>query len=301
MKPFKNIIIYKFNEPFTLTEEQFTTAIAEYPLRECLEQEVVSFGWLPAFSQGENFVEKMNNAYFIRLGMNIKKLSRKAIATEIERRAREHGIDLLDRARYKELEETVTQVFIKKAYPEQSSMMAYIDLEKGWLVVDAATEKESSLLTAVLRKSLGSLPVVGYAPQVDMPTIMTDWVRQGHINDSFGLLDEVEMKELNKDEGGTARYKGIPLDSKEIELNLEEGWSVTRVGLSHEDIVTFSLGQDFIFKRLRYLDQFQEKLELSDDQNAVAQSNAYLLADTVRSLATGLFNACYSKEGVSDE
>ena len=293
MKPYKNVIIYKFDEPVELTAEQLQEALSQYPLRECGTDELETYGWLPAFSQGENLVEEMNRALFFKLGMEIKKLPRRAIHTAVEKRAREHDIDLLNRARYKDLEEIITGEFISKTPPEQSSINGYIDLEKNWLVIDAPSEKKASLVTAVLRKSLGSLPVVGYAPQVDMPTIMTDWVRSNFINDKFGLLDEVEMKELNKDEGGTARYKGIPLDSKEIELNLEEGWSVTRVGLSHEDIVTFSLGEDFIFKRLRYLDQFQEKLELSDDQNAVAQSNAYLLADTVRSLATGLFNACY--------
>ena len=295
MRPFKNILVYKFNEKFELTAEQLAGLLGQFTLRDCGHDELETYGWLPAFSQGENLVEEMNNAFFIRLGMEIKKLPRKAIQTAIEKRARDNNIDILNRARYKELEEIITNEFISKVAPEQSSINAYIDLEKGWLVVDSATEKKASLVTSMLRKSLGSLPVVGYAPQVEMPTIMTDWVKSDSINEKFGLLDEVEMKELSKDEGGIARYKGIPLNSKEIELNLEEGWSVTRVGLSFEDIVTFSLGEDFIFKRLRYLDQFQEKLELSDDQNAVAQSNAYLLADTMRHLATGLFNACYDR------
>ncbi|MDM1545542.1 recombination-associated protein RdgC [Ignatzschineria indica] len=301
MKPYKNIMIYKFDEQVDLTAEQLEELLVQHPLRDCGQDELETYGWLPAFSQGENLVEEMNKALFIRLGMEIKKLPRRAIQTAVEKRARENDIDILDRARYKELEEIITNELIKKTAPEQSSICAYIDLEKGWLVIDAPSEKKASLVTAMLRKSLGSLPVVGYAPQVEMPIIMTDWVRSNSINEKFALLDEIEMKELSKDEGGTARYKGIPLDSKEIELNLEEGWSVTRVGLSFEDIVTFSLGEDFIFKRLRYLDQYQEQLELSDDQNAVAQSNAYLLADTVRSLATGLFNACYSMEEVRDE
>lgn len=293
MRPYKNVIIYKFDEPVELTAEQLQESLSQYPLRECGTDELETYGWLPAFSQGENLVEEMNRALFFKLGMEIKKLPRRAIQTAVEKRAREHDIDISNRGRYKELEEIITNEFISKTPPEQSSINGYIDLEKNWLVIDASSEKKASLVTAMLRKSLGSLPVVGYAPQVEMPIIMTDWVRNNSINEKFGLLDEVEMKELSKDEGGTARYKGIPLDSKEIELNLEEGWSVTRVGLSFEDIVTFSLGEDFIFKRLRYLDQFQEKLELSEDQNAVAQSNAYLLADTMRHLATGLFNACY--------
>jgi len=295
MRPFKSLLIYKFDEPVTLTAEQLQEALAQFPLRDCGQDELETYGWLPAFSQGENLVEEMNQSLFIRLGMEIKKLPRKAIQTAVEKRAREHNIDILNRARYKELEEIITNEFISKVAPEQDSICAYIDLEKGWLVVDAASEKKASLVTAVLRKSLGSLPVVGYAPQVELPIVMTDWVRSDSINEKFGLLDEIEMKELNKDEGGTARYKGIPSDSKEIETNLNEGWSVTKVRLSYEDIITFTLGDDFIPKRIRYLDQFQEKLESSEDQNAVAQSNAYLLADTVRTLMVDLFNECHGR------
>lgn len=295
MKPYKNIIIYKFDEQVDLTAEQLEELLAQYPLRDCSQDELETYGWLSAFSQGEKLVEEMNQSLFIRLGMEIKKLPRKAIQTAIEKYARDNNIDLLDRVLYKELEEIITNELIKKTAPEQSSICAYIDLEKGWLVIDAPSEKKASLVTAMLRNSLGSLPVTGYAPQVDMSTIMTDWVRQGYISESFTLLDEIEMKELNKDEGGTARYKGIPLDSKEIELNLEEGWSVTKIRLSYEDLITFTLGGDFIPKRVRYLDQFQERLELSDDQNAVAQSNAYLLVDVVRTLMTDLFDECLGR------
>ncbi len=296
MRPFKNIMIYKFDDPIEFDAFELEEMLAEHPLRDCGADELETYGWLPAFSQGESLVEEMNNAYFIRLGMELKKLPRRAIQTQVEKRAREHDIDILNRARYKELEEIITNEFISKVYPEQSSMMAYIDKEKNWLVVDATSEKKASLVTAVLRKSLGSLPVVSYAPQVEMPILMTDWVRSGLPSEKFGFLDEVEMKELSKDEGGVARYRGIPMESKEIELNITEGWSVTKLGLSYEDIVTFLLGEDFILKRVRYLDQFQEKLELSEDQNAVAQSNAYLLADTLRTLMVDLYGICYASD-----
>ncbi len=296
MRPFKNILIYKFDEPIEMSALELEAHLAEYPLRDCGADELETYGWLPAFSQGENLVEEINDAYFIRLGMELKKLPRRAIQTAVEKRAREHNIDILNRSRYKELEEAMTAEFIAKVYPEQSSMMAYIDKSKNWLVVDATSEKKASLMTAVLRKSLGSLPVVGYAPQVEMSVLMTDWVRNGLPSEKFGFLDEVEMKELSKEEGGVARYRGIPLDSKEIALNIEEGWNVTKLGLSYEDIVTFSLGEDFVLKRMRYLDQFQERLDLSDDQNAVAQSNGYLLAETIRSLVVDLYNLCYDQE-----
>lgn len=293
MRPFKNILIYQFDEPFTLDSAEIESLLEAYPLRECGDDELETYGWLPAFSQGENLVEKIHNAYFIRLGMEVKKLPLRAIQTAVEKRAREHNIDLHDRTRQKELEELITNEFIRNAYPEQSAIMAYIDQEKNWLVIDATSEKKASLVTAVLRKTLGSLPVVGYAPQVEMPLLMTHWVQNG-LNDSrFQFLEEVELKELNKEEGGVARYRGVSLDSKEIELNVSEGWSVTKLGLAYQELVTFSLGEDFILKRVRYLDQFQERLELSDDQNAVAQSNGYLLVDTVRHLVSDLYNLCY--------
>ncbi|PWD83320.1 recombination-associated protein RdgC [Ignatzschineria cameli] len=299
MRPFKNILIYQFDEPFMMDSSELEALLSEYPLRECGDDELETYGWLPAFSQGENLVETIHNAHFIRLGMEVKKLPRRAIQTAVEKRAREHELDLYDRARLKELEEVITNEFIRNAYPEQSSIMAYIDREKNWLVIDATSEKKASLVTAVLRKTLGALPVVGYAPQVEMALLMTDWVQNGLSDTRFQFLDEIELKELNKEEGGVARYRGIPLDSKEIELNISEGWSVTKVGLAYQELVTFSLAEDFILKRVRYLDQFQERLELSDDQNAVAQSNGYLLVDTVRQLVTDLYNLCYQSTPTS--
>lgn len=295
MRPFKNILIYKFDEPFILNAAQLDEALSQFKLRDIGQDELETYGWLQAFSQGENLVEEMNNALFFKLGMFIKKLPRKAIWTEVEKRARDNNIDLLNRAKLKELEEIVTNEFISKTYPEQEHINAYIDKEKGWLVVDASSERKASLLTAMLRKSLGSLPVIGYAPQVEIPLVMTDWLRSDLPSSKFSFLDEVEMKELSKDEGGSSKFKGIPLDSKEIETNLDEGWSVTKIGLCYEDIVSFMLDDSFILKRVRYLDQFQERLELSEEQNAVAQSNAYLLADTVRNLMIDLYNMCYDR------
>lgn len=295
MRPFKNILIHKFDPDFSSTEESLREALEQYPLRDCGIDELETYGWLPAFSQGENLVEEMNRALFFKLGMEIKKLPRRAIHTAVEKRARKHDIDILNRTRFKELEEIITNEFISKTPPEQSSINGYIDIEKNWLVIDAPNERKASLVTAMLRKSLGSLPVTSYAPQVEMPAVMTDWVRADSLNEKFQLLDEIDMAELSKDEGGKSRYRGIPLDSKEIELNLDEGWSVTRVRLSYEDIAAFAINDNFILKNVRYLDQFQEQLELSDDQNAVAQSNAYLLADTVRHLVTDIYNACYGK------
>ncbi len=298
MKPFKNILIYQFDEPFTLTAHELESQLSAHPLRECGRDELETYGWLPAFSQGQNFIEEANGAFFMRLGMEQKKVPRLAIKTAVEKRAREQEIDISTRARYKEVEEIIIDELVAKAFPEQSSMMAYIDASKGWLVVDATSEKKASTLTAVLRKTLGSLPVTGFAPQVELPMVMTHWVRSGLPSEHFAFLDEVELKE-QKEEGGTARYKGLSLESREIQQNLESSedhWQVVRLGLIYDELVTFSLGEDFILKRLRYLDGFQEQLELSDDQNAVAQSNAFLQVDTFRNLVSDLYNLCYDRE-----
>lgn len=295
MRPFKNILIYQFDEPFTLTSFELEAELSKVPLRECGRDELETFGWLPAFTNGENFVEESNGAYFIRLGMEQKKVPRLAIKTAVEKRARDNKIDISTRARYKEVEEVVLNELVAQAFPEQSSMMAYIDVKKGWLVVDATSEKKASTLTAVLRKTLGSLPVTGVAPQVELSMVMTHWVQNGLPSERFIFMDEVEMKE-QKEEGGTARYKGIPLESKEIQQNVNEGWYVTRLGLVYDELVTLSLGEDFVLKRLRYLDSFQEQLELSDDPNAVAQSNAFLQVDTFRNLVSDLYNLCYDRD-----
>lgn len=289
---FKNLTIYRFEEPMLFSGEdalsQFESALSSKQFTPCLTQEMESLGWVTCFPDS-NYVEKINNALFVNLGIETKQLPDKAIKTAIEKRIEEKKLKNLSRSDYKELHDIIINELMPNALIIRSNIRACIDLENGWLIVDASSTKKASILTSYLRKTLGSLPIVPLSPNNSVNAALTHWALHGIQSDSLSMLDEIELKEL-KDEGANAKFKSINLDSKEVQDPLQEGWQVTKLALEYDEQISFSLAGDFIFKRLKMLERFQEKCETEDDPILQMQSELYLAVDLYRKTIGHVFD-----------
>lgn len=286
---FKNLLVYRFEEPIKETLETVEEKLSAKPLTECLTQELESIGWLPVFKEGKQYVEKINNALFFRLGLEQKLLPNSAIKTAVEKKIEEKDLKHISRSEMKELHEVVTNELLPNALVNRHSILAYIDLEKNWLVVDASSTKKASIVTSHLRKTLGSLPIVPLTPENSVNAALTHWAMHGIQSDVLSMLDDIELKEL-KDEGGNAKFKGVALDSKEIQDPLKEGWQVTKVLMEYDEQITFALSGDFIFKRLRFLERFQENVDTEDDPILQLQAELYLATDLYRRVVQNVYD-----------
>lgn len=293
MTMFKNLLVYKFEEPLLFDGEdalaQFESALSSKPLTPCLTQEMESLGWIPFFKEGKQYVERINNALFIRLGIEQKQLPNSAIKTAVDKKIEEKELKHISRSEMKELHEVVMNELLPNALVVRSSLLAYIDLEKGWLVIDASSTKKASILTSYLRKTLGTLPIVPLTPNNSVNSALTHWALHGINSDHLSMLDEIELKEL-KDEGANAKFKSIDLGSKEIQDPLKDGWQVTRLALEYDEQISFSLAGDFIFKRLKMLERFQENVDTEDDPILQMQSELYLAVDLYRKTIGHVFD-----------
>ncbi|MGL4675631.1 MAG: recombination-associated protein RdgC [Wohlfahrtiimonas sp.] len=286
---FKNLLVYRFEEPIKDSLETVEEKLSEKPLTACLTQEMESIGWLPVFKEGKQYVEKINNALFFRLGIEQKILPNSAVKTAVDKKIEEKDLKHVSRSEMKELHELVTNELLPNALVNRHSILAYIDLDKNWLVVDASSTKKASIVTSHLRKTLGSLPIVPLTPENSVNAALTHWALHGIQSDVLSLLDEIELKEL-KDEGGNAKFKGVALDSKEVQDPLKEGWQVTKVMLEYDEQMSFSMSGDFIFKRLKFLERFEENLESEDDPLLQIQAELYLAIDLYRRVVQNVYD-----------
>ena len=294
---FKNLLVYKFEENSLLSDdelnEQLEAALCLKSLMPCLTQEIESIGWLPVLD--DQYVEKINNCLFINLGIETKQLPSSAVKTAVNKKIKEKGLKHVSRSEMKELTEIVMNELMPNALVVQTNMMAYIDLENHWLVVDAPSSNKASVLSSFLRKTIGSLPIIPLSPSSSITAAMTHWVQYGIESDDLNLLYDVELEEM-KEEGGIAKFKDVALDSKEVQDLLKDGWQVTKLALSYDDKMAFILGGDFIFKRIKMLESFTENLESEDDPRLQAQADLYLAVDVYRNAIKCAYNSISSSQ-----
>lgn len=292
---FKNALVYRFDEKFTLNDQELEEKLKEYPLQSCLASEMHCYGWLPAFNQGRNLVVGLERFIFINAGIEEKILPKAAIDNAVKKRALAHQIDISSRSKRKEIEEQVIAELMPNALTQQKNISAYIDLEKQWLVIDAATPNKASIVTSLLRKSLGSLPIVPESPSQSVEAALTYFAQNGIGHHDFEILEDIEVKALEED-GGQARIKGVPIDAKEVHQHIDGGWQVSKMSFQYKERIQFSLGKDFIFKRIKLTDLATEDMDSEDEPFLQAQALALLVARELRSLVSRMLTIIGSSE-----
>tara|TARA_X000001388_G_scaffold60537_1_gene45917 strand:+ start:1401 stop:2516 length:1116 start_codon:yes stop_codon:yes gene_type:complete len=268
-----------------------TQALENIPFHPCGDHTMATLGFSPVI--GSLLVHEVNGFYTVKLLKESKIIPARVVAREVEVRAKileaETGAPLGKKARA-DLKEQVVSQLLPRAFTDQTATMGTIIPSHKLIIVNASSDGEAEIFLAVLRKALGSLPIVPFARR-SLASDLTSWLVNGHPT-QFELLEETELQATDETKA-VIRAKNQELNSEEIQLCLDSGKLVQKLAVSYDEQLTAVLVEDGSVKRIKYSDRLiEESADIpKDQQEARLDSEIFLGANGLLSLALSLKEA----------
>lgn len=284
---FKNLVVYRFNRPFTLTTESLEEQLAAAAFVPCSAQDLSRSGWYPPLGgQNGSLVQAGNNCLLVDLCTEDKLLPAFVIKDMLGERVEAIEADQNRKVRKKErdqLREAIMLELLPRAFSRYQHTRGYLDLTAGRLLVDAGSARRADDFCSRLRQTLGSLPIEPAQP-ASAPEVMTAWLRQASsLPPGFEAGFEALLRDPGE-EGGSITCRQQPLFSDEVAQHLEAGKQVSRMALEWREKISLMLSDDGILRRLKFSDRLREDAaeQGHEDAEALAAADFELMTAELR-------------------
>lgn len=261
---FKNIKAYQLTQPLSLNDEDLTRALNENAFRPCGSQDLATMGFASPFSQaGSNDVmfHRVQDRFWITVKKQEKLLPAAVINAELDEAVAkielETGAPVGKKAK-SDLKQEIQTRLLPQAFTKNTYTHGYISLSENLVVVDASADGKAETYLSLIRKAIGSLPVVPLARQ-SLQSQLTHWLTDATPN-GIVLLEEAEFK-ASDDSESVIRCKNQPLDSDEITIHLDAGKLVQKVAFEYQETLTGMITEDGAIKRIKFADRIKEETD----------------------------------------
>ncbi|EFE23778.1 putative recombination associated protein [Edwardsiella tarda ATCC 23685] len=274
---FKNLLIYRLNRETPLVAQEMESQLSAMAFTPCGSQDMSRTGWVPPLGGDSDALAHCANGQILLCARKEEKILpapvlKQALQAKIERlEAEQHR--KLKKTEKDALKDEVLHSLLPRAFSRFNQTWLWIDTLNQRIMLDAASAKRAEDVLALLRKSLGSLPVVPLTLEDPIELTLTEWVRSGNTPAGFSLQDEAELKAI-LEEGGVIRCKQQELVSDEIAVHIEAGKLVTKLALDWRERVQLVLADDGALKRLKFADTLRDQNEDIDRDDHAARFDA---------------------------
>ncbi|WP_313699915.1 recombination-associated protein RdgC [Pantoea sp.] len=293
---FKNMMVYRLNRDIPLSADEMEKQLDAFTFSPCGSQDMSKTGWVSPMGNRSDALTHENKGQIVICARKEEKI----LPSPVVKQALEAKIDKLESEQSRKLKKTekdslkdeVLHSLLPRAFSRFSQTYLWIDTVNNLIMVDCASAKKAEDTLALLRKSLGSLPVVPLTLESPIELTLTEWVRSGELPAGFALMDEAELKALLED-GGVIRCKKQDLVCDEITNHIEAGKLVTKLALDWQERIQFVLADDGSVKRLKFSDTLRDQNDDIDREDFAQRFDAdfILMTSELAALTSNLVEA----------
>ncbi|MET4965640.1 recombination-associated protein RdgC [Proteus mirabilis] len=276
MNFFKNAIVYRITRDIQISADELETQLKNLEFSPCGSQDMMKVGWTNPIKTGEALTHSVGNKILI-----VAKREEKILPSDVIKKELQAKVDKLEADQWRRLKKTekdslkdeVIHTLLPRAFSKESVVRIWIDNDNQRIIVDASSAKRAEDTLALLRKTLGSLPIVPLTMETPIELTLTEWLRDGTIPKGFNFTDEAELKAI-LEEGGIARFKNQDLVSDEIASHIEAGKLVTKLSLDWNETIQFTLCDDGSLKKIKFSDVLKEQNDDIDREDIAQRFDA---------------------------
>lgn len=269
---FHNLNLYRFKQPFAFNSQHLADLVENLRFKSAQPMESAATGWHPPLGREATELLHVCNGFTMLCQRTQTKLLPSSVVSE-ELALRLAVLDgPVPRRERNAIRDEILADLIPKAFSTYRHVYGYID-PTGWLVVDAASANQADAFCALLRESLGSLPVAKLTTRRRPSVVMTSWVQQGDADHGLSIADDCNLYSPDR-EGAAVKCRRQDLASAEIAGHLKAGKLVSMLALEWRERIAFSLTEDMDIRRLKFLDIVQDRAREIETENDAQRFDA---------------------------
>jgi recombination associated protein RdgC len=266
---FKNVMVYRIGEGWRPSLAQIEQALDAERFVPCGASQDKAIGWTEPRGEAHGpLIEAVNGHRILKLKIETKGVPSAVVARKAKERSAQ--IEMTEgrkpgKKEMKDIKEDVKMSLMPMAFSKESSVLVWIDPATHLMVMDAGSQAKADEVVTMLVKSFAGLSLTLINTQISPQAAMASWLMTQELPVAFSVDRECELKAADESKS-VVRYVRHPLDTDEVKQHVQGGKLPTRLALTWQGRVSFSLTEALQLKKITFLEGVFEATSAEKDE-----------------------------------